>query len=89
MTALSMLSDRASNPLDSMEQIAAANDWAFDRRNTDEMAAESNTRRSSDCTGWTHPVAPAFAHRRCLLVPARTLFAFFTSHLVSGSHDSD
>ena len=31
----------AANPLDVMEQIAAANDWAFDRRNESEMAAEA------------------------------------------------
>ena len=31
----------AANPLDVMEQIAAANDWEFDRRNESEMAAEA------------------------------------------------
>jgi len=41
MTSLSMLQDRATNPLDIMEQIATANEWAFDRRNNDEMAAEA------------------------------------------------
>ncbi|GAN77618.1 type III secretion system chaperone family protein [Acidisphaera rubrifaciens] len=41
MTAMSMLQDRASNPLDIVEQIVTANDWAFDRRTTDEMAAEA------------------------------------------------
>jgi len=30
-----------SNPLDVMEQIVAANDWAFDRRSDSEMAAEA------------------------------------------------
>ena len=33
--------DKASNPLDVMEQIVAANDWAFDRRSAREMAAEA------------------------------------------------
>ncbi len=33
--------DAAANPLDVMEQIVAANDWAFDRRNDAEMAAEA------------------------------------------------
>lgn len=31
----------AANPLDAMEQIIAANDWAFDRRSDSEMAAEA------------------------------------------------
>jgi hypothetical protein len=30
----------AANPLDVLEQIASANDWAFDRRSDSEMAAE-------------------------------------------------
>ena len=33
--------DPVSNPLDVMEQIVAANDWAFDRRSDSEMAAEA------------------------------------------------
>ena len=39
MTAISH--DTASNPLDIMEQIVIANDWAFDRRSDSEMAAEA------------------------------------------------
>ena len=39
MTALSH--DTAANPLDIMEQIVIANDWAFDRRSDSEMAAEA------------------------------------------------
>ena len=39
MTALSH--DAAANPLDIMEQIVTANDWAFDRRSDSEMAAEA------------------------------------------------
>jgi hypothetical protein len=35
------VTETASNPLDVLEQIAAAHDWAFDRRNSDEMAAEA------------------------------------------------
>jgi hypothetical protein len=31
----------ASNPLDVMEQIVAANEWSFDRRSDSEMAAEA------------------------------------------------
>ncbi len=38
-TALSH--DAAANPLDIMEQIVIANDWAFDRRSDSEMAAEA------------------------------------------------
>ena len=33
--------EKASNPLDVMEQIVVANDWAFDRRSSGEMAAEA------------------------------------------------
>ena len=39
MTALSH--EAAANPLDIMEQIVIANDWAFDRRSASEMAAEA------------------------------------------------
>ena len=41
MTALSTPQERATNPLDIMEQIVTANDWAFDRRSESEMAAEA------------------------------------------------
>jgi hypothetical protein len=42
MTALQVTTrDRSTNPLDVMEQIVAANEWAFDRRNDSEMAAEA------------------------------------------------
>lgn len=33
--------DQASNPLDVLEQIVAANEWAFERRSDGEMAAEA------------------------------------------------
>ena len=33
--------DRAANPLDVLEQIVAANEWAFERRSYGEMAAEA------------------------------------------------
>ena len=33
--------ERVTNPLDALEQIAAANEWEFDRRNEAEMAAEA------------------------------------------------
>ena len=32
--------DTAANPLDGLEQIISANDWAFDRRSDSEMAAQ-------------------------------------------------
>jgi hypothetical protein len=42
MTAMTTrTADRASNPLDVLEQIVIANEWAFDRRNESEMAAEA------------------------------------------------
>ncbi|WP_198372273.1 type III secretion system chaperone family protein [Roseomonas rosulenta] len=33
--------ERSSNPLDILEQIVAANEWAFERRSDGEMAAEA------------------------------------------------
>ena len=33
--------DRSANPLDVLEQIVTANEWAFDRRSDSEMAAEA------------------------------------------------
>lgn len=33
--------DRSTNPLDILEQIIAANEWAFERRSDGEMAAEA------------------------------------------------
>ena len=39
--SLQMDRDRASNPLDILEQIIAANEWAFERRSDGEMAAEA------------------------------------------------
>ena len=33
--------DRSANPLDIIEQIVASNEWAFDRRNDSEIAAEA------------------------------------------------
>ena len=42
MSALiSSSTERAANPLDIVEQIVSANDWAFDRRSESEMAAEA------------------------------------------------
>jgi len=38
---MSTTSERSANPLDVLEQIATANDWAFDRRSDAEMAAEA------------------------------------------------
>jgi hypothetical protein len=42
MTILTPASqDRPPNPLDTLEQIVAANDWVFERRSESEMAAEA------------------------------------------------
>jgi hypothetical protein len=40
-TATTERQEIASNPLDVLEQIAVANDWAFERRSEAEMAAEA------------------------------------------------
>ena len=39
--ALSYETESAANPLDLVEQVIAANEWAFDRRSDAEMAAEA------------------------------------------------
>jgi hypothetical protein len=39
--AISYDSTSVSNPLDLVEQVIAANDWAFDRRSDSDMAAEA------------------------------------------------
>ncbi|OYV34183.1 MAG: hypothetical protein B7Z81_10410 [Acidocella sp. 20-61-6] len=43
MTSLALSYDTATvaNPLDLVEQVIAANDWAFDRRSDSDMAAEA------------------------------------------------
>ena len=41
MSTTALSHDAAANPLDIMEQIISANDWAFDRRSDSEMAAEA------------------------------------------------
>jgi hypothetical protein len=41
MSTTALSHDAAANPLDTMEQIVSANDWAFDRRSDSEMAAEA------------------------------------------------
>jgi hypothetical protein len=42
MTQLTQVGNEpAANPLDALEQIASANDWAFERRSEAEMAAEA------------------------------------------------
>jgi hypothetical protein len=42
MSALTVSTpETAANPLDVLEQIATANEWAFDRRSESEMAAEA------------------------------------------------
>ncbi len=43
MTSLSNFldNDNAANPLDLVEQVISANDWAFDRRSDSDMAAEA------------------------------------------------
>jgi hypothetical protein len=42
MTSLaSQTTDPVGNPLDIVEQVIAANDWAFDRRSDSEIAAEA------------------------------------------------
>lgn len=40
-TTITQTQDPATNPLDMLEQIVVANDWAFERRSESEMAAEA------------------------------------------------
>jgi len=39
--SLGAVGERAANPLDVLEQIVAANEWAFERRSDGEMAVEA------------------------------------------------
>ncbi len=41
MSATLYAAEDAANPLDIVEQLVSANEWAFDRRTESEMAAEA------------------------------------------------
>ncbi len=65
--------DRASNPLDILEQIIAANEWAFERRSDGEMAAEAPGKWCDYGLhfSWSHEIsAMAFTCAFDLKVPA-------------------
>jgi hypothetical protein len=65
--------DRASNPLDILEQIIAANEWAFERRSDGEMAAEAPGQWCDYGLhfSWSHEIsAMAFTCAFDLKVPA-------------------
>ena len=51
--------DRSANPLDVVEQIVAANEWAFDRRSESEMAAEAPGKWCNYGLyfGWSHEIS--------------------------------
>jgi hypothetical protein len=65
--------DRASNPLDILEQIIASNEWAFERRSDGEMAAEAPGKWCDYGLhfSWSHEIsAMAFTCAFDLKVPA-------------------
>jgi hypothetical protein len=65
--------DRSSNPLDILEQIIAANEWAFERRSDGEMAAEAPGKWCDYGLhfSWSHEIsAMAFTCAFDLKVPA-------------------
>ncbi len=70
----------AANPLDVMEQIVTNNDWAFDRRNDSEMAAEAPGQWCDYGLyfSWSHEIAAM--HFTCtfdLKVPERRRAALY------------
>jgi hypothetical protein len=65
--------DRATNPLDILEQIIASNEWAFERRSDGEMAAEAPGKWCDYGLhfSWSHEIsAMAFTCAFDLKVPA-------------------
>jgi hypothetical protein len=72
--------DTASNPLDALEQIVLANDWAFERRSETEMAAEAPGRWCDYGLyfNWSHEISAM--HFTCtfdLKVPAKRRSALY------------
>ena len=66
--------DRATNPLDILEQIIASNEWAFERRSDGEMAAEAPGKWCDYGLhfSWSHEIsAMAFTCAFDLKVPER------------------
>ena len=71
--SLQMDRDRATNPLDILEQIIASNEWAFERRSDGEMAAEAPGKWCDYGLhfSWSHEIsAMAFTCAFDLKVPA-------------------
>ena len=72
--------DRAANPLDVLEQIVAANEWAFERRSDGEMAAEAPGKWCDYGLyfSWSHEIsAMAFSCAFDLKVPAEARAKLF------------
>ena len=55
MSATTFAAENAANPLDIVEQLVAANEWAFDRRTESEMAVTMPIGQAKG--GWTCPAA--------------------------------
>lgn len=71
--SLQLERDRSTNPLDILEQIVAANEWAFERRSDGEMAAEAPGKWCDYGLhfSWSHEIsAMAFTCAFDLKVPA-------------------
>ena len=78
--SLALSHDIAANPLDIMEQIVTANEWAFDRRSDSEMAAEAPGRWCDYGLwfSWSHEISAM--HFTCafdLKVPEKSRAALY------------
>jgi len=72
--------ERATNPLDVLEQIVSANEWAFERRSDSEMAAEAPGKWCDYGLyfSWSHEIsAMAFSCAFDLKVPAEARAKLF------------
>src|SRR5215203_7425130 len=72
--------ERATNPLDLLEQIIAANEWAFERRSDSEMAAEAPGKWCDYGLyfSWSHEIsAMSFSCAFDLKVPAEARTKLF------------
>ena len=68
------ISDSAVNPLDVVEQIAIANDWAYERQGEDELVAELTAQWCNYRTWFSWHAEMGVLHLACALdvkVPAK------------------
>ena len=74
--------DRVINPLDVLEQIIAGNEWVFERRSDEEMAAEApGAPRSS--TEWRNTGTPSSASMPKCPIQSRSFASASNSYSLS------